>query len=156
MPKLRRYSILFVATGFGVGYLPVCPGTFGTLAAVPLSLLLNHIALTNPWLAALGLAALAVGAAWLADQSAQLVGSKDPQLIVIDEIAGFALANFLTVNWVGLILAFGFFRFFDIAKVFPAKKLEALPGGAGIVMDDLVAGLYTFVILRLVSLAGSG
>jgi len=135
-----------------VGYLPVCPGTFGTLIAVPLSLLINRFAAANPWLGAIGIVVLALVAAWLAGDAARLVERKDPRLVVIDEIAGFVLANFFTTSWVGLIIAFGLFRFFDIAKIFPARRAEALPGGFGIVMDDLVAGLYTFICLRLLSL----
>jgi phosphatidylglycerophosphatase A len=154
MQKVARKIILFWGSGFGVGYLPYCPGTFGTLMAVPLSMAVNRIAMTDPWLAAIGLVALTAVAIQLADRAALLLDKKDPQAVVIDEFAGFALANFLTTSWTGLIIAFGLFRVFDIAKIFPARRLETLPGGAGIVMDDMVAGLYTFAILRLLSLAG--
>ena len=79
-----------------------------------------------------------------------MLRQKDPRIIVIDEMAGFLVANFLSApRIVPLLLAFCLFRFFDIAKVFPASKLEKLPGGAGIVLDDVTAGLYTFVVLRL-------
>lgn len=154
MEQVGRKIGLLLATGFGVGYLPYCPGTFGTLIAVPLSIAVNHLAITHPWLTAIGLAALTMIAIQLADHAALLLDKKDPQIVVIDEIAGFALANFLTASLAGLIIAFGLFRFFDIAKVFPARRLETLPGGAGIVMDDMVAGLYTFTIVRLLSVAG--
>jgi phosphatidylglycerophosphatase A len=72
-----------------------------------------------------------------------------PPVIVIDELAGFAAAAFLTYSVSGLVVAFVLFRFFDIAKVFPAAKLETVPGGAGIVLDDTMAGIYTLFILRL-------
>ena len=154
MEQAGRNIILFLASGCGVGYLPYCPGTFGTVLAVPLSLLVNRIALTNPWFSAIVLVALTAIAIWVAGQAAPLFGKKDPQVIVIDEIAGFVLANFLTASWTTLIIAFGLFRFFDIAKTFPAGKLEMLSGGSGIVLDDMCAGLYSFVILRLLSLTG--
>ena len=151
MPRAGRNIILFLASGFGTGYLPYCPGTFGTLIALPLSLIVNRVALREPSWATIGLVALTAFAIWLADKAARILGKKDPRTVTIDEIAGFALASFLTVNFAGLAIAFVLFRFFDIAKIFPARKLEALPGGAGIVFDDMLAGLYTFLILRLLS-----
>ncbi len=154
MPRAVRNIILFLASGFGTGYLPYCPGTFGTLIALPVSLIVNRITLDEPWLGATSLAGLTAIAIWLADQAARILGKKDPQSITIDEIAGFTLASFLTVGLAGLAIGFVLFRFFDIAKVFPARRLEALPGGAGIVLDDMLAGLYTFLILRLLSWTG--
>jgi phosphatidylglycerophosphatase A len=149
-PTTRNFA-LFFASGFGVGYLPFCPGTFGTLIGVPVSLGVNQLALYKPWLGMISLVGLTLLAVGLAGQAGRILGKKDPQIIAVDEIAGFAVANFLTTSSAGLIIAFGLFRFFDIAKVFPARKLEALPGGAGIVLDDVMAGLYTFVALRLLS-----
>jgi phosphatidylglycerophosphatase A len=152
MRKATRCFILILASGGGVGFLPFVPGTLGTLIAIPLSLALNRLAAietTTAVLALLGLVWVAIG---LADRTALILGKKDPSIVVIDEIAGFALANFLTEGMTGLFVAFVLFRFFDIAKVFPAARLETLPGGAGIVLDDIMAGLYTFLILRLLSL----
>lgn len=154
MPRAGRNIILFLASGFGAGYLPYCPGTFGTLIALPVSLIVNRIALFEPWLGMTSLIALTAIAIWLADQASQILGKKDPQTVTIDEIAGFALASFLTVTLAGLAIAFVLFRFFDIAKIFPARRLEALPGGAGIVLDDMLAGLYTFFVLRLLTWTG--
>ncbi|MGH7853293.1 MAG: phosphatidylglycerophosphatase A family protein [Candidatus Binatia bacterium] len=154
MPRAGRNIILFLASGFGAGYLPYCPGTFGTLIGVPVSLIVSRIALNEPWLGAISLAALAAIAIWSAGRAARILGKKDPPTITIDEIAGFALASFLTVTLTGLAIAFVLFRFFDIAKIFPARRLEALPGGAGIVLDDMLAGVYTFLILRLLSWIG--
>lgn len=77
---------------------------------------------------------------------------KDPPVIVIDEIVGFMVANFLAPRSAMFLgVAFLLFRYFDIAKVYPLSRLEKLPGGAGIVLDDVMAGLYVFGILRLVS-----
>lgn len=99
----------------------------------------------------MSLGGLILFSVWSADQAAKILRVKDSPIIVIDEIAGFAVAAFFTSTLPGLIAAFVLFRFFDIAKVFPAARFEGLPGGVGIVLDDIMAGLYTFVILRMLS-----
>jgi phosphatidylglycerophosphatase A len=154
VPQSGSKIALFLATGAGVGYLPYCPGTFGTFIAIPLSLFLNQFAANHLWLAIAGLTVLTAVSIWSADKASRHLNVKDPQTVVIDEIVGFVLASFLTTSWLGLIISFGLFRFFDITKIFPARRLEDLPGGAGIVLDDMMAGLYTFMILRLLSWTG--
>jgi phosphatidylglycerophosphatase A len=90
------------------------------------------------------------GAVWLCSLLAGMLKQKDPQFIVIDEIVGFLLANFLApFSLTALLWSFALFRFFDISKIFPANRLEQLPCGAGIVLDDVMAGVYTFVSFRL-------
>lgn len=127
----------------------------GTLVAVPLSLALNRIAVRNVLLAVSIVAASTVCAVWLSTKGAGILKQKDPQVIVIDEIVGFFVANFLAPpRWSVLFCAFLLFRFFDIAKVFPTNRLEQLPGGAGIVLDDVMAGLYAFLCLRLLLITG--
>ena len=146
---------LFFATGFGVGYLRCAPGTAGTLLGVPLSLGLNALASISLPIALLTLVAAICCAIWLSSRAAAILKQRDPPVIVIDEIVGFMVANFMAPR--GLLplgLAFLMFRFFDIAKVYPLSSLEKLPGGAGIVLDDVMAGVYVFGILRLVSLWG--
>jgi len=143
--------MLFLATGFGVGYLPLLAGTAGTLLAVPLSLGLNALASASLPIAVLTLAAAICCAIWLSTRAALILEQKDPPAIVIDEIVGFMVANFMAPPRVAAVtLVFLLFRFFDIAKVYPINKLQKLPGGAGIVVDDVMAGLYVFAILRLV------
>jgi len=143
--------MLFFATGFGVGYLPQLPGTAGTLLAVPLSLGLNALAAISLPIALLTLAAAICCAIWLSARAALILEQRDPPMIVIDEIVGFMIANFITPRNVMLLsVAFLLFRVFDIAKVYPLSRLEKLPGGAGIVLDDVMAGLYVFGIMRLV------
>jgi len=143
--------MLLFATGFGVGYLPRLPGTAGTLLAVPLSLGLNALASISLPIAVLTLAAAICCAIWLSTGAALILEQKDPPVIVIDEIVGFMVANFMApLGVIPLGVAFLLFRFFDIAKVYPLSRLEKLPGGAGIVLDDVMAGLYVFGILRLV------
>ena len=83
-------------------------------------------------------------------RGAAILGQKDPQIIVVDEIVGFLVGNFLApLRWTVLFWSFLLFRFFDITKLFPINRLEQLPGGAGIVLDDVMAGCYTFFSLRL-------
>lgn len=150
MGSVGRKVVLMLATGIGVGYFPLVPGTIGTLLAVPLSFGVNRLATSSLLLGLLTLATFIGCAVWLSTQGEILLGRKDPGSIVIDEIAGFLVANFLAPpGIITLTLAFVLFRIFDIVKVFPASKLEELPGGVGIVFDDVIAGVYTFVILRL-------
>lgn len=150
----RRLLLLF-ATGAGAGYSPWAPGTVGTLAALPLSLALNRIAATRLPLALITLAAFAALAAWISARGEELFEKKDAQKIVIDEIAGFLIANFLwPLGLSSTALAFLLFRFFDIIKPYPARRAERIHGGWGVVLDDLIAGLYTFFSLRLLAAWG--
>ena len=145
-----KKAVLFVVTGAGAGYFPRFPGTVGTLVAIPFSLALNRIAVNNFALGALIVVASIFCAVWLSTKGGRILKQKDPQVIVIDEIVGFLVANFLAPpRWTALLWSFLLFRFFDIAKVFPTNKLEQLPGGAGIVLDDVMAGVYAFIILQL-------
>lgn len=151
LSRLSPNVILFFATGFGVGYLPRLPGTAGTLLAVPLSLGLNALAAISLPIALLTLAAAICCAIWLSARAALILEQRDPPVIVIDEIVGFMIANFIAPRNVMLLgVAFLLFRVFDIAKVYPLSRLEKLPGGAGIVLDDVMAGVYVFGIMRLV------
>ncbi len=139
--------VRFLATWFGAGLSPKAPGTVGTLATVPLAILLGF----GPPIA-LPLAALLVTAVgvWAANAHARARGLKDPQEIVIDEAAGFLLACcFGPFGWPTLLAAFALFRFFDILKPWPVSALEALPGGWGIMMDDVAAGLMAGVVILL-------
>lgn len=145
-----RRTVLFCVSGAGAGYFPLFPGTAGTLVAVPLSIALNQLAAERFALAGVLAIGSVLGAIWLATQGAEILKQKDPQMIVIDEIVGFLIGNFLApMRWTAWLWSFLLFRFFDISKLFPINKLEALPGGAGIVLDDVMAGLYTFISLRL-------
>lgn len=152
---MREKLILFAVSGAGVGYFPRLPGTLGTLIAIPISLALNHFAAFSPLPALIGLAAAIGCAIYLSGKACEILRQKDPQVIVIDEIVGFLLANFLSPSRLLVLLtSFVLFRFFDIAKTFPASRLERLPGGAGIVLDDVMAGIYTFAIVQLLLRSG--
>jgi len=142
--------VLFCVTGGGAGYVPRLPGTVGTLVAVPLSIALNRLAAEKFPLAGAIVVVSVLCAIWLSTRGAAILGQKDPQIIVIDEIVGFLVANFLApFRWTVLLWSFLLFRFFDITKPFPINRLEQLPGGVGIVLDDVMAGCYTFFALRL-------
>jgi phosphatidylglycerophosphatase A len=142
--------ILLSASGAGAGYFPLFPGTVGTLVAIPFSLALNHLATFSLAMAAVILVAVIFCAIWLADRASEILQQKDPGVIVIDEVAGFLLANFAAPNQLSVLLtAIVLFRFFDISKIFPAARLERLPGGMGIVLDDVMAGIYTFLLMQL-------
>ena len=149
MSSLRRKATLALVTGAGVGYSRYIPGTLGTILAVPISLGLNRLGETAPLLALSILACATLGAIKLSTDAAQILQQKDPQVIVADEIVGFMIANFLApARWGPILLSFLLFRIFDITKVYPARKLERLPGGCGIVLDDVLAGFYAFVIVQ--------
>ena len=148
--RFCQRAVLFCVTGAGAGYIPRLPGTAGTVVAIPLSLALNRFAVINLTLAILILIASIYCAIWLSTKAANILKQKDPQVIVIDEIVGFVTANFLAPPRLSVLLwSFVLFRFFDIAKVFPTNRLEQLPGGAGIVLDDVMAGLYGQLVMRL-------
>jgi phosphatidylglycerophosphatase A len=144
---------LLAATGGGAGYARRFPGTLGTCLAIPCSLVLNQLAIHTVYGGVLVLVGFTALAIWLSGKAAAfLVHKKDPQVIVIDEIAGFLIANFLNQPKLSSVaLAFILFRFFDIVKLFPAAQAEELPSGFGIVLDDAVAGVYTFAILQLLA-----
>lgn len=144
--------VRLAAAGLGAGWLPLAPGTWGTLAAVPLYLALAGLSAAGYALATLAFAALAI---LVAGRAERLAGVRDPGAIVIDEMAGFLVAMFQAPpGWRGLAAGFVLFRVFDILKPPPVKAVEALGGGAGIVADDLVAGLYANLALRLLIWAG--
>ncbi|MGE5193048.1 MAG: phosphatidylglycerophosphatase A [Deltaproteobacteria bacterium] len=137
-----------MATGFGLGYAPFAPGTFGSLAGLLLAWGLHFLPLWEQILAALlcfliGIPICAAGA--------RLLGAKDPGAVVFDEIAAFPVLFLGTgVNLVSAAVGFVLFRVLDVAKPWPARRLERLPGGLGIMADDFAAALYTAAALWLV------
>lgn len=144
-----RGLVLFLATGAYFGRLPLAPGTWGSLWGVLFHYLLARYSLLFYLPGLIALISLAV---IVAHQAEIITGQKDDSSIVIDEIAGMAvtLAQIPLTGW-AVLVGFLLFRFFDITKVFPAKTFERiLPGGYGIVADDIVAGIYANLILRLV------
>ncbi len=142
LPLNFWHPISLLATWFGSGLLPKAPGTWGSLAALPFAFLIAALAGTWGLLAAAILATL-VGV-WAAGVYAARSGQEDPQAVVIDEVAGQWLALVPVAHDLRLYaVAFLAFRFFDIVKVWPARRIDReLKGGWGIMLDDVVAGLY--------------
>lgn len=141
-----------IATFFGVGRIHPGPGTWGSAATVILWTLLAYALpgnLRTP--AAIGLAAIVtlIGIP-AATQVARAYGKKDPQFVVIDEVAGQLIALVSApVSWKAFLAAFILFRAFDIIKPPPVRQLEALPEGFGIVLDDVAAGIYAWIVMQL-------
>lgn len=142
-----RKLILLAATGGGVGYSPVAPGTAGSLVGLALY---AGLARTPPLVFALVLAAIAACAVGIAGRAEELLGRDDDPRIVIDEVAGMLVSLAALPARLDVALAgFALFRLFDIWKPPPLRRAEALPGGLGVVMDDLAAGLYANIAGQL-------
>ena len=147
--KFRDRAVLFVATGFYIGTVPVAPGTLGSLIGLPLCLFLSRLTFLQSVLIILVFILFAVG---IASAAEKILKQKDPGQIVIDEIAGL-LVTFagLPFNLKTALAGFIIFRLFDILKPFPIRILDKrMGGGSGVVLDDVVAGIYGNLFLRLV------
>ena len=146
---MKAKAARLIATWFGCGYSPIGPGTAGSLAAVAIAWLLVHYAHWQPLWFLLPVVALTGPGIWAAGVTARESQQKDPQFVVVDEVLGqwLALAGARTLNLKSWIAAFLLFRLFDIWKPPPVRQLEALPGGTGIVADDLMAGIYAALVL---------
>jgi phosphatidylglycerophosphatase A len=139
----------WIATGFGAGYLPIAPGTWGSAQACVVVLLIHilvpQLEMTLLWVFFIVSTVLGI---WAANSVSRREGLKDPSKVVVDEIAGQFLALlFVPVSLVSIIIGFFAFRLLDIVKPFPARQSEQLPGGWGIVFDDLFAGAYAGLFL---------
>ncbi|MBI5167095.1 MAG: phosphatidylglycerophosphatase A [candidate division NC10 bacterium] len=141
--------ILFLATGAYSGFFPYFPGTVGSTLGVGVFLLLSRIPQGLHLALLLALGAIGV---YTAGRAEVLLGARDAKPIVIDEIFGYQVAMlFLPPRPLPLLLALFFFRLYDIWKPFPVKQTQILPGGLGVMADDLVAGAYTNITLRIFS-----
>jgi phosphatidylglycerophosphatase A len=170
----KPHISLLLATWFGLGYLPKAPGTWGSIGGMALALLMawantrNHSTTSavpangNFWTTGLlpssGEAAItlmiAVMGVIVAGRAARYAQIDDPQWVVIDEVSGQLLTYYLffwllPLNWKSWLLGFILFRAFDIWKPFPARQLEHLPGGWGIMADDWMAGIYAALVLQV-------
>jgi phosphatidylglycerophosphatase A len=141
-----RFLARLIATGCFTGYVPVAPGTAGSLFAVVLYWAVPGS--DSPFFLCAILFLFSVGV-WSATKIEKASQIKDNQIIVIDEIVGMLLTLLICgkhIKW--LAIAFIIFRLFDIVKLFPTKKLERLPGGWGVMLDDVVAGIYAALTLK--------
>jgi phosphatidylglycerophosphatase A len=146
---MKNRPAWLIATVFGAGLSPAAPGTAGSLVGVAsAAALIHYLSLPPFYLAILSLGLVPIGI-WSATLTAQMANKKDPGLVVIDEVLGqwITLAGGIHVNWKMYLIGFVLFRLFDIWKPYPARQLEGLPAGQGIVADDLMAGLYGALVL---------
>lgn len=142
--------IHFLAFGFGSGLSPFAPGTAGTLAAIPLYLLLVQL----PWWGyGLVLLAISLAGIWICGESSRRLGVHDHGGIVWDEFAGFLLTMIAAPpGWVWVVAGFFLFRLFDIWKPWPVRIVDRdVPGGLGIMLDDILAGVYAWLTLQLLA-----
>ena len=141
-----RVFALAIATALGVGYVPIAPGTFGSAVG----LLIWFALPSSPLVQAAVIVALFVMGCWSGSVAERHFGRTDPGHVVIDEVAGMLVTLFLVpVGWIGAIVGFFLFRVSDIIKPYPANRLEAQHGGLGIMADDVMAGVYANLALRL-------
>lgn len=139
---------LLLATGFGSGFCPILPGTAGTIVAIPICYVLSSLPLV---LYALIVAVSFVLSVFVSEKAQKHWGKKDDRRIVIDEIMGFLITMLgVPATLAAVVSGFILFRFFDIAKPPPIRRLEKVGGGYGIVLDDVMAGVYANLVLQLV------
>jgi len=145
--QVLKDPILFLAFGFGSGLSKIMPGTMGTLAALPLYLLLIH---SNAWIYTLATLASMLLGIIICGRAAKKLAVHDFGGIVWDEIAGLLITLYgLPFSWESVLAGFVLFRLFDILKPWPIKWLDQqVAGGFGIMLDDVVAGIFAALILR--------
>jgi phosphatidylglycerophosphatase A len=141
----RRFFPLAIATAFGIGYVPVAPGTFGSAAG----LLLWRVLPASPPVQAAAIVALFILGSMAASVAERHFRRTDPRQVVVDEVMGMLITLFLNpVGLKGAFLGFLFFRATDVFKPYPSNRLERLPGGIGVMADDAMAAIYANVALR--------
>jgi phosphatidylglycerophosphatase A len=141
-----------IATWFYCGYFPKGPGTAGSIGALLVAWPIAAYTNWNPLVIAILAGAVLLPAIWASDRMARDTGSKDPQTVVVDEVVGqwIALSAAPTLlDWKYWLAAFILFRLFDITKPWPVRSLEKIAGGAGIVLDDVGAGIYAALVLLI-------
>lgn len=146
---MKSRAALALATWFGCGYWPLGPGTAGSLGALAAAWALQQwLGYGMAWHAALA-AVLLLPGVWAAGEVARSRGVEDPGMVVVDEVLGqwIALAGAGAFTWTEGAAAFVLFRLFDIYKPWPVRAAERLPGGWGIVADDVLAGIYAALAL---------
>jgi phosphatidylglycerophosphatase A len=164
---------LWIAQGFGIGRIPLAPGTFGSVAGVAWFALL--LATGSLWLYAAGMIAAIALSVWLCGAAEQTLGQRDPGSVVLDEIAALPVcffgwvaahswktgslpppASFFSARtWLITLGVFVAFRFFDVAKPWPVYQSQSLPGGWGVTIDDVLAAVYVNVVVLLVYAVGA-
>lgn len=145
--SLVQQIMVVFSTGLYTGYSPVAPGSVGTMLAVPLYLALSRL---SPVSYGITILAFLLMACWMAGAAEHVFNTRDSRRIVIDEVAGFLVTmTFLPPTTRHMLLGFALFRLFDIVKPFPIRRLENLKGGYGVVADDVMAGIYGNMAVRV-------
>ncbi|WP_319525652.1 phosphatidylglycerophosphatase A [uncultured Desulfosarcina sp.] len=149
MAAIKEKAIVFMATWGLIGFSPLAPGTIGSMAALPLCFLIS--AMDTVW-GTVFLLALISFSIRIANGAEKIVGQQDPGMVVIDEVCGMAVTLFaLPFTPIFVIGGFALFRVFDILKPFPIRWFDkTVKGGLGIILDDIVAGIFANLILRCV------
>lgn len=145
--SLLKNPAHFLSLGFGSGLAPKAPGTFGTLAAVPLYLLAAKLPLDAYFALLLTMGFFGI---WLCDYTAEALGEHDHPAIVWDEIVGYFLTMAAAPSgWLWCVLGFALFRVFDILKPWPIRLIDRrLRGGLGIMLDDVLAGVFAWLLMQ--------
>ncbi len=146
--SMLKNPVHFLSLGFGSGLSPFAPGTFGTLVAIPLYLLIQPLSLT--WYLLITVVATILGF-YLCGETAKALGEHDHGGIVWDEIVGYFITMIaVPLDWKWIVAGFILFRFFDILKPWPIKWVDAkVSGGIGIMLDDVLAGIFALIGLHL-------
>jgi len=145
-PKLLRQPVHFFAFGFGAGLAPIAPGTFGTAIAIPIVIVLQHFGFVAHVTFAVAAALIGI---YICGESARRMDVHDHPGIVWDEITGYTVTMLAAPpHWAWLLAGFVLFRFFDIVKPWPIREADhSLAGGLGIMLDDVIAGVFAAAIL---------
>lgn len=146
--NMSKIALIF-SSGFGMGFIPWASGTFGTLWGVLIFFLSQGV---DPWFFFVGTLIFILFSVLVSHLSEKTLGTHDSSIIVIDEVAGYLVTVlFLPFNWIVLALSFFLFRFFDILKPFPIRQIDRrMPGGWGVVLDDVMAGIYSNLLIRII------
>lgn len=143
---MKDLSSRLIATCCGIGYFPAAPGTCATIAGLGLVYVLKDAG----WIYLAVIVILCAAGMAAAGHLEKVLKEKDPGIVVIDEVVGIMIAMAgLPITWPVVISGFFLFRAFDMFKIYPINRCEAIPGGRGILLDDVVAGIYTNIVLSI-------
>ena len=145
---LIKHPVLLLATGFGSGLLPKAPGTFGTLVAIPLYVMISGFGMATYWVTFMSLFLIGL---LICKKASEVLNVHDHPSIVWDEIVGYLITMYsLPQNWTLVIAGFILFRIFDILKPWPIRMIDkTVKGGLGIMLDDVIAGAAANIVLQI-------
>ncbi len=152
--RITHRILMFLASGLGAGYSPIASGTVATAVAIPIYFAafhpLNHLNLLHAGIYLVLLAFLFLLGVYVSTKAELALKEKDPHYVTIDEIAGFMMTMFLVpFSSKSIIAGFFLFRLFDVWKPYPIRQIQILRGGWGVMIDDMLAGLYSCICLQI-------